>query len=148
MNVALLAAVVLPALSGVREQARQMACMVNVNRIGKAALFYQGNHDDEWPPDLDTLRQEGHISREGLKCPSAKAGRDYDYFYMPPVRGKTFDGETLIACDYKDNHPGNVRIVLYAGFHVAKRTEAEFQTELAHPRNAEFAAALRAAEGP
>jgi len=151
MNVALLAllvSVLMPSLAGARERARRAACMANLNGIGMAAILYQGNHDDEWPPDLDTLLQEGNISRKMLKCPSAKAGRDCDYFYMPPVLDNAAEGETLIACDYKDNHPGNIRIVLYAALNVGKRTEAQFQTELAHPRNAEFAAALRAAEGP
>ncbi|HUU21841.1 MAG TPA: hypothetical protein VM389_04830, partial [Phycisphaerae bacterium] len=79
MNVVLLTAVMLPALAGVRELARSRRelarrahCMAKVNAIGKATILYQGNHDDEWAPDLQTLVREGTIS---IKCPSAKAGR-------------------------------------------------------------------------
>ncbi|HUU57989.1 MAG TPA: hypothetical protein VMZ50_00485, partial [Phycisphaerae bacterium] len=71
MNVVLLTAVMFPALGRARELARRAACMANLNGIGKAIVLYEGNHDDQWPPDLDTLLQDGDISRKHLKCPSA-----------------------------------------------------------------------------
>ena len=54
---------------------------------------------------------------------------------------------TIIACDLKSNHKEG-RNVLHLQGSVAWRTEAAFQSELAQPHNAAFAAALKKAEGP
>jgi prepilin-type processing-associated H-X9-DG protein len=48
--IAILAALLLPALRGAREQARSIFCKNNLRQMGQAALSYTVNYDDFFPP--------------------------------------------------------------------------------------------------
>jgi hypothetical protein len=109
-------------------------------------VMYVGENGDVYPPDLRTFCKQGLIPESCLKCPSADSSREHDYFYFPATVSES--PFRILACDYRDNHDGEVRSVLYLDNHVATLTEEQFQAELAEPYNAEFAKALRAAEGP
>lgn len=47
--IAILAAMLLPALSRAREQARQASCSSNLRQIGLAVLMYAGDYDEYFP---------------------------------------------------------------------------------------------------
>ena len=49
--IAILAAMLLPALSAAREKARRASCMTNLNQIGKAFLSYTGDYSGYVPGD-------------------------------------------------------------------------------------------------
>ena len=53
-----------------------------------------------------------------------------------------------MACDFKGNHSGKGRNVLYADGHVQWLTEEQFQQELQQVYNSDFTKALRETEGP
>ena len=131
----------------VREPAKRAICGTNLNSIGKAIALYRLENDDA-PTRVAAIFAVGHVSQEHFRCPSAESDRGIDYFYLPPARPKEADGTTIIACDFKDNHKGEGRNVLYWSFSVQWMTEQDFQAELQKPTNAEFAAALMEAEGP
>lgn len=48
--IAILAAMLLPALSSARERARQTSCMNNMRQVGMANLFYADDWDERLPP--------------------------------------------------------------------------------------------------
>ena len=123
--------------------------------------IYAVQNDERMPPDLDTLVEAGGASPKATICrsdrywsrkdpPTAASGeavRRHSFFYMPAPPGSSPD--RIVACDYGDNHRGKGRNVLYVLFFnrgVTWMKEPAFQDELAKPRNAAFAEALRAVE--
>ena len=50
--IAILAAMLLPALSQARAKARQASCMSNLKQIGLATFMYTGDNDDSWPRNI------------------------------------------------------------------------------------------------
>lgn len=142
----LLVLILMPGLGRARELARRARCMTNLSGIGKGIGIYVNTADnDQWPPDLETLIRQGQPA-DMFRCPSGHPGRRFGYFYLQPEQES--DGKTIIACDLRGNHGGEVRNYLNASMSVMPATEAEFQILLTHPRNAKFAAALRKVEGP
>ena len=49
--IAILAAILLPALNSARERGRSAACINNLKQIGTAASMYQGDNEDYFPFD-------------------------------------------------------------------------------------------------
>jgi len=143
---ALLISILLPALSNARELACRAKCRANVKSIGMGLMMYQADHNDTWPDDLEQLIDAKLAGPTMLQCPSVKNQRDCDYFYHPPkLSSEEADPSTIVLCDYTDNHEDG-RNVGYVDLVTRWLTESEFQEELELPCNAEFAAALRAAE--
>lgn len=106
--------------------------------------MYAYASDDQGPADLGALVQAGRVTPRDVKCPSATSGRIHDYFYLPA--GPDDPGQRMVACDYRGNHLEGRNVLLKSGV-VTWMSEAEFQAALGSPINADFAQALRAAEG-
>ena len=142
---ALIVAIMVPSLSHARGLAGRAMCAQNLHSLSIEIAMYSSANEDTYPPDLRALPHQelGEI----LKCPVADSGREIDYFYLAPTVSEP-DDDLIIACDFRDNHRGKGRNVLQADGRVTWMKKAKFQAELALPVNAEFAAALRAAEGP
>ena len=77
--IAILAALLLPALQSARERGRQALCMSNLKQIAVALTLYLNAHDAYYPDyglwgaDLWFTRLEKHHDNEKvLECPSAK----------------------------------------------------------------------------
>lgn len=142
---ALIVAIMIPSFSQVQGSAKRAVCASHLHGLGLEIALYLVDTDDTYPPDLRALPDQelGEI----LKCPVADSGREIDYFYLAPTASEP-DGDVIIICDFRDNHRGKGRNVLQVDGDVTWTKEAKFQAELALPINAEFAAALRAAEGP
>ncbi|MDY7011501.1 MAG: DUF4190 domain-containing protein [Planctomycetota bacterium] len=150
LMIALIVALALPALGYAKEQARQALCQANLNGIGKSIIIYSSENNDAYPPNLEMMISSSGMPKELMRCPSDKSNRDCDYFYSPPAEKTSEDtnDQTIIACDFKSNHSGKGRNVLFSDGHVQWLTEEQFQQELQQPYNAAFSKALREAEGP
>lgn len=73
--IAILAAMLMPALSEARERARAVKCINNLKQIGVAFELYIQDYDSWFPPQgvtgLDKLRDGGYITNDNVfKCPS------------------------------------------------------------------------------
>jgi len=81
--IAILAAMLLPALARAREQARRGVCISNLKQIGLALKMYAQDYDENFPyaADLNTVpclsllvgttTEQGYLEDEGaFKCPS------------------------------------------------------------------------------
>jgi hypothetical protein len=141
---ALLVAFILPPVRRAKGLAKQAVCQANLSSIAKGYIIYATEWDTP-PLDIDILVSSVG-SPQMFKCPCATSGRASDYFYLAP--GADADPQTIIACDFKGNHPDGSRNVARHEGSVSRLTEAEFQAELGQPHNAAFAAALRKVEGP
>ncbi len=142
---ALIVAIMVPSLSHARALTKRAICAQNLHSLGIEIAMYSSANEDTYPPDLRALPDQE--LPKILKCPTADSGRQCDYFYLAPTVSKP-DGDMIIACDFRDNHRGKGRNVLQVDGDVTWMKEAKFQAEMSRPVNAEFAAALRAAEGP
>ena len=140
-----LVALIVPAYNHALETTRRANCMSNLKGMGTALALYTQSHENEYPQNLDLLIKNGE-SPKLFKCPSCTQHREFDYFYVAPA--KDAPATTIVACDFKDNHKGDMRNVLYMDGHVSMLKEPAFQQAMADPENAAFAAALKKAEGP
>lgn len=141
---ALLVSILLPSLGRARSLAKISICSANLNTIGKGYHIYLTEYDAP-PADIDALIGVS-LTPAVFKCPCAKSGRPADIFYLPAAMDA--DPLTIVACDFKGNHPDGSRNVLTNMGTVRALSEAAFQAELSQPYNTAFAAALRKVEGP
>jgi hypothetical protein len=135
-----------PALTRALEMTRRASCAANLHSLEISLSLYRTENADAYPQDLDPLVKGGLQLPKLLKCPSCEGNRKCDYFYLAPA--KDAPATTMVACDFRGNHQGEMRNVLHMDGHIKGLPEAEFQQALAQPENAAFAEALKKAEGP
>ncbi len=90
--IAILAAMLLPALSRAREQARRVVCVSNLRQVGLGVAMYTMDYDETYPKgstddgssaaavdDFDALIEDGRYCAGGvLYCPSSIDTKDTD----------------------------------------------------------------------
>jgi hypothetical protein len=139
------------------DQRDRAACARNLEKIGQAcatrmvSLRFRGGMGPDKPLTMGSLAGSGYLPTIP-RCPAAErrgapAHGKYDYFLFAG-RSVRMGGRQVIACDFAGNHGGDGRHVLSADGAVRWMGEAQFQQLLSQPGNAEFATALRRAEGP
>jgi hypothetical protein len=68
-------ALLFPALSAAREQARAIACKSNLKQAGLAMLMYQNDNGGEFPLTVQSLVSEGYAKDARIfACPSKASG--------------------------------------------------------------------------
>ena len=82
--IAILASMLLPALSMAREKAKQMDCVNNQKQLGTAFLMYLGDNDDTFPYISQTI--SGQIIDWGLQI------APYCTVYKDPVAARILQG--------------------------------------------------------
>ena len=134
--IAILAAMLLPALSKAREKARQAVCMSNLKQIGLATYFYLQDHDDYFPTCADLtggLPYYGNIPYQynavygyikNLKvweCPSSH-GIPIRFFYdwEPNNKPISYGINVNLSPRYRAGEPNGLQ---YAGSKLRKLSE-------------------------
>ena len=134
--IAILAGILLPALSQAREKARRISCVSNLKGIGLAIRMYSQENKEQFPDKngaegWEMLRSGGYLENVKMyTCPSANTvSRDGEklteenvsYVYVGGHK-ESDDGNTIIAYDNPKNHNkyGNIlfadgRVSGYAG---------------------------------
>jgi prepilin-type N-terminal cleavage/methylation domain-containing protein/prepilin-type processing-associated H-X9-DG protein len=81
--IAILAAMLLPALERAREQAKRGVCMSNLKQMGVALYMYANNYEDWFPPYI----QEDGIADESPGAPGddGKSRHIYNMFLLTPT---------------------------------------------------------------
>ena len=113
--IAILAAILLPALNSARERGRAASCINNQKQIIQAALIYLNDHEDWWVrsdtsggnsqmPWSKIIYRLGYIPPETYVCPSAPFKTEF--LLMPAANGNTDYKMAYVHYGYNDKGLG------------------------------------------
>ena len=127
------AAMLLPALSRAREQARRAVCMSNLKQVGLGCHMWALDHDDQFPPSLKDPHPD-YVSLNVFVCPSTEdevtGAEEIDekgsYIYVSGLNADS-PADAVLLYDRKENHNGEGRNVLFVDGHVEWMSEEEFR---------------------
>ncbi len=95
--ISILAAMLLPSLSGVQNKAKVVSCLANLNGLGKAMLLSADDREDcSYPKTLDQLVQERYATPGLLRC--KYTGKKY--IYKSGYSTSDDQNKILIICDH------------------------------------------------
>jgi hypothetical protein len=95
--VAIMAGMTLPALARAKPKAQEISCVNNLKQIGLALRIYATDHEDVFPPDLQSIQEELALPAV-LVCPS-QPGADR-------LRGLSWSEFDFDQCIYEYLEPG------------------------------------------
>ncbi len=77
--IAILAAMLLPALARAKETARRISCTNNLKQLGTGAVMYTGDNEDKFPPRSSVERwpeefRGNYVNTNLLRCPTDMPG--------------------------------------------------------------------------
>jgi prepilin-type processing-associated H-X9-DG protein len=132
---ALMASIMLPALSRARETANRVKCASNMRQVGQAILLYSNENKGNYPPNLGILVKTEDIVPEVFVCPSGGnafprganmsvddqvkwVNEHSDYVYVGKGMNSTAGAEVIVLYEKPDAHGGQGMNVLYGDGHV------------------------------
>lgn len=151
--IAILVALVTPALQMARERGHHQACANNLKQIGAALAMYADDYQGAYPATLAALDHnailttgevyhcpdmKGRLAEYGSALASGRLGTDYDYYGTGLVLNVTIPAtvipaNVILAADHEHNHPGRHpwTNVLFADGHVEGVNAASLREALA-----------------
>jgi prepilin-type N-terminal cleavage/methylation domain-containing protein len=123
--IGILAAILIPVVSSVRESARRAACVSNLRQIGLSALLYGAENNDRlpvinqgyWPHDITVAAMNQLI---------ATGGGELDMFYCPSDAGSRHDRWSLADTSTQNEVAGYRAISYVILFEGSPRVRPEF----------------------
>lgn len=118
---AIILAMLLPAIATAREQARRVACASNEKQLALACVIYAQDYDGLLPQSFDQLSKYGVTSDKLLKCPSDPdaAGSSYELMLAGRKLNEIKEPSTTpLVTESPGNHHGRGSNVAYADGHV------------------------------
>ena len=113
--IAILAALLLPALAKAKGRAQTIQCVNNMKQVGLAARIWSNDHNEVFPPDLLSMSNE-LVSLKILVCPDDKSktvaagwsqfdpSKNLSYEYLTPnARETDVMGQTVFRCPVHGN---------------------------------------------
>ena len=94
--IAILAAILLPALNSARERGRSASCINNLKQLGNAVMFYSQSYDDYLPPCQYTSSWTWSYYLERIIDPSSKGYSGGGVFQCPSCPYLNKKGETPV----------------------------------------------------
>ena len=89
--------VMLPALARARESAKRAVSLANLRGIGQACHIYSNDHEDKFPPDLESLVTGEMLTQASLRSPrDERSGVSYIY-----IEGQTDSSDTRNVLAYE-----------------------------------------------
>lgn len=88
--IAILSAMLLPALSAAKERAQTINCINNEKQLALAVRIYAGDHTNQFPPSAtwcDAIKPDVGSSVRVFKCPAANAAGQCDYAFNAALDG-------------------------------------------------------------
>ncbi len=118
--IAILAAMLLPALARAREQARRAVCLSNVRGMGQAAKMYAIDHDEAFPDSiLEMAAQYGIGGTAVSSCPSSPGASCYSMVTGLTEAEQNPSATVLLGDASSANHQGDGINEYYVDGHAA-----------------------------
>ena len=135
---AILAAMLLPALSKAREKAETISCISNMKQIGLGIIIFADDNKDILPKTDDCKEKifEYVGDEKCFHCPaSASSGDSYRFFVNGEKLSNIKKTSATIIAVCTSTHSNNTVNVLFADGHVAsfKKAEVEYAIQNARP---------------
>lgn len=81
--IAILAAILLPALNSARQTAHGASCINNLKQIGQATALYAGSHDDSFPCGPSWLKPDGNVQNVNTYSKNIPQGQIAQFQDLP-----------------------------------------------------------------
>jgi hypothetical protein len=128
---AIMAAMLMPALSRARGEARSSMGKANLHNIGLGIAMYAADHDGAYPPNLQEVLRLGYLDSpnvfldpmDAAPRPLEPGGPPCSYEYVGPIPG-TVPAGLIIVYERKGINP-NGRSLLHVDMSVDQATEAQ-----------------------
>lgn len=105
--IAVVAALMVPAFSGFAEKAVEIRCANNARQLVMGLKNYAADNDGRFPPDLETLFQEGILQdRKLLECPLQSGQPDLGWEYRGAGLKEDVAGDTILLITAGESRRG------------------------------------------
>jgi prepilin-type processing-associated H-X9-DG protein len=121
---ALMASILLPSLSRARELSKRTVSASNLRGIGVTCLIYANDHEDQFPPDLQTLVRSGDLEPRILISPRDPSPDECSYEY---IAGQTSGSAARNVLAYEPDYDGEGGNILFADGRVEWVKPPEYQ---------------------
>ena len=111
----MLASIMVPSLMRARELSKRVISEANLKTVGIACQVYAFDHQEQFPPDLETLADDGNVARKQLISPRDPSPGRCSYVY---ISGQTLKSNPRNVLAHEPDYDGEGGNVLFVNGHV------------------------------